>query len=174
MIHSVLAREAGAFGFEDVAAGIHEKLVRRHPHVFGTTDARTADDVTRNWEQIKKDERGADSVVDSAPSGLPSLLLAQKLYRKADAAGYEPWRDGDPASEAAVEVRRLGAGEGDPQVVLGRLLAAAVALARARGVDGETALRGWAARFAEDLRAFERRSGGPVPAGPRAPKGGTT
>ena len=74
VFHAVLAEEADAFTATDIAQGIHDKLVRRHPHVFGDVDAETAGDVVRNWEQIKKDERGSDSLVDSVAPGLPALL----------------------------------------------------------------------------------------------------
>ncbi|HWS45536.1 MAG TPA: MazG nucleotide pyrophosphohydrolase domain-containing protein, partial [Acidimicrobiia bacterium] len=89
MIHSVLAAEAGAFTIADVARGIHDKLVRRHPHVFGEVQAETADAVVTNWEQIKKDESGHDSLVEGITPGLPSLLYAQKLFRKAASIGLD-------------------------------------------------------------------------------------
>src|SRR5262249_52472840 len=90
MIHSVLAAEAGAFTVADVADRIHDKLVRRHPHVFGDVEAATPDAVIANWERIKKDERGHDSLVEGITPGLPALLHVQKLFRKAAAVGLEP------------------------------------------------------------------------------------
>jgi tetrapyrrole methylase family protein/MazG family protein len=103
VIHSVLAREAGAFTIADVARGIHTKLVRRHPHVFGTVDVDGADDVVRNWEQIKRDERGTSSLVAGITSNLPALLLLPKLFRKADSIGLD-------ASAGAVERARAALG----------------------------------------------------------------
>ena len=90
IFHAVLAEEAGAFDMADVARGIHDKLVRRHPHVFGDVDAETSDAVMANWEQIKKDEKGTESIVAGITPGLPSLLYAHKLYRKAASVGLDP------------------------------------------------------------------------------------
>ena len=154
VFHVVLAEETAAFGFGDVARGIHDKLVRRHPHVFGPVAAATADDVMRNWEQIKKGEQDADSVLAGITPGLPSLLYAHKLLRKAAALGLEPIRVDDALDrvEATAERLRLAGDE----ATLGELLAAAVHLARALGVDAESALRGWAARFRARVAAVER------------------
>jgi tetrapyrrole methylase family protein/MazG family protein len=156
IFHAVLAEEAGAFGMADIARGIHDKLVRRHPHVFGDVDAETSDAVMANWEQIKKEEKGVESIVAGITPGLPSLLYAHKLYRKAASVGLD---SGDvDASLARVEaavvaIRTLGADEAE--AVLGELLAAAVALARALGVDTESALRGWSLRFRTRFEAME-------------------
>ena len=90
VFHVILAEEAGAFTMAEVARGIHDKLVRRHPHVFGDAAAGTGDDVLRNWEQIKKEEKGHDSLVAGLTPGLPSLLYTHKLYRKAASAGLDP------------------------------------------------------------------------------------
>src|SRR4029077_14369991 len=80
VFHSILAREAGAFTIAEVARGIHDKLVRRHPHVFGEATADTASEVLASWEQIKKIERGTSSLVEGISPGLPSLLYTHKLY----------------------------------------------------------------------------------------------
>jgi tetrapyrrole methylase family protein/MazG family protein len=156
IFHAVLAREAGAFGMTEVADGIHDKLVRRHPHVFGDVDAETSDVVMANWEQIKKAEKGTTSIVAGITPGLPSLLYAHKLYRKAASVGLDP---GDTdASLARIEAAAaaLRDGDGDPEAVLGELLAASVALARSLGVDTESALRGWSARFRGTFEAMEQ------------------
>ena len=76
----------------DVARGIHDKLVRRHPHVFGDVVAEETSDVMRNWEQIKKEEKGTTSIVDGITPGLPSLLYTHKLFRKAASVGLESRR----------------------------------------------------------------------------------
>jgi len=161
IFHAVLAREAGAFGMAEVARGIHDKLVRRHPHVFADAAADTSDAVMANWEQIKKEEKGVESIVAGITPGLPSLLYAHKLLRKAASVGLDP---GD-ADESLTRIERAvaamrdarSAREGDdPERALGELLAAAVALARAQGVDTESALRGWSARFRERFERMER------------------
>ncbi len=161
IFHAVLAEEAGAFDMADVARGIHDKLVRRHPHVFGEpgdamSDADSSDAVMANWEQIKKDEKGTESIVASITPGLPSLLYAHKLYRKAASVGLDPG-DVDESLrriDGAVSALRTGADDGS-EAVLGELLSAAVALARALGLDTESALRGWAARFRDRFEAME-------------------
>ncbi len=108
----------------------------------------------RNWEQIKKEERRADSIVTGITPGLPSLLYAHKLLRKAAAVGLEP--DDAPDSLARIEAACAQIRAGGDVVALGELLAGAVALARALGVDAESALRGWSARFRERFEALER------------------
>ncbi|HEY6316889.1 MAG TPA: MazG family protein [Acidimicrobiia bacterium] len=154
IFHVVLAEEIGAFGLGDVERGIHDKLVRRHPHVFGAVDAATVDDVMRNWEQIKKEEKATDSVVAGITPGLPSLLYAHKLFRKATAIGLAP-------ADAATSLDRIEAAaerlrEHGDEATLGELLAAAVQLARALGVDAESALRGWSTQFRARVEAVER------------------
>ncbi len=174
IFHAVLAEEAGAFDMADVARGIHDKLVRRHPHVFGETDAETSSDVMRNWEQIKKDEKGVTSIVAGITPGLPSLLYAHKLLRKAASVGLDPGgRDEalarldailaelrtDPPMRAPgaymAPAARTEDGR-DLETQLGDLLAAAIVLARSGGVDAESALRGWAVRFRRRFEAMER------------------
>jgi tetrapyrrole methylase family protein/MazG family protein len=155
VFHVVLAEEAGAFGFGAVEQAIRAKLVRRHPHVFGDVDADTSAAVMRNWEQIKREERGVDSIVAEITPGLPSLLYAHKLLRKAASVGLDPG-DTEASLERIVAACTLLQADGDQEAVLGELLAAAVALARALGVDAESALRGWSARFRERFEALER------------------
>jgi tetrapyrrole methylase family protein/MazG family protein len=157
VFHTVLAREAGAFTVADVARGVHDKLVRRHPHIFGDVTAGTVSEVMTNWEQIKKAERGSDSIVDSISPGLPSLLYAHKLYRKAASVGLDPGTDGEALDRAALAIDALrDAGTGATEAALGDLLGAAVVLARARGVDAESSLRAWSARFRDRFVRMEQ------------------
>jgi tetrapyrrole methylase family protein / MazG family protein len=144
MIHSVLAAEAGAFTIADVARGVHTKLVRRHPHVFGTVEADTPDAVVTNWEQIKKDEKGHGSLVEGITPGLPSLIYVQKLLRKAASIGLAPDLPGPLDS----------AGVGDEDALGDALAALAAAGARA-GFDGESALTAWAVRFKDRFARME-------------------
>jgi tetrapyrrole methylase family protein/MazG family protein len=158
VFHAVLAEEADAFTMGDVARGIHDKLVRRHPHVFGDVVAGTSSDVMRNWEQIKKDEKGTSSIVAGITPGLPSLLYAHKLFRKAASVGLEPGSRADALDRLAGALAALQDAD-DPGAVeagLAELLAAAVVLARSAGVDAESVLRGWAARFRDRFVALER------------------
>ena len=120
-----------------------------------------------NWEQIKKGEKGTDSIVEGISPGLPSLLYAHKLYRKAASVGLEPGhrrRGARPRGDSR-STRCATADPAATEAVLGDLLAAAVVLARARGVDAETALRGWSAAVPRPVRAHgaARRSAGRRP-----------
>jgi tetrapyrrole methylase family protein/MazG family protein len=159
VFHSILATEAGVFDLGDVARGVHDKLVRRHPHVFGDVEADTASAVVANWEQIKKAERASSSLVDSISPGLPSLLYAHKLLRKAASIGLEPdvERDGFVMMRGALDRLAAGADDGPvaAEAALGDLLAGTVVAARARGVDAESALRGWAGRFRDRFVRME-------------------
>jgi tetrapyrrole methylase family protein/MazG family protein len=156
IFHAVLAEEAGAFGMADVARGIHDKLVHRHPHVFGDVAADTSDAVMANWEQIKKEEKGVESIVAGITPGLPSLLYAHKLMRKAASVGLDPGDVSESLERIDGATATLRTGNADPETTLGALLAASVALARGLGVDTESALRGWAAHFRERFEAMER------------------
>jgi tetrapyrrole methylase family protein / MazG family protein len=157
VFHAVLAREAGVFTIADVARGIHDKLVRRHPHVFGSVEADTVSEVMTNWEQIKLQEKGDTSLVEGISPGLASLLYAHKLYRKAASVGLDPGTDTEALDRAELAVEALRAADAaETEARLGDLLAAAVVLARARGVDAETALRGWSARFRERFVRMEQ------------------
>ena len=143
IIQSVLAAEAGAFTIADVARRIHDKLVHRHPHVFGDVQVADADEVVTNWEQIKAQEKGGASLVDGVTDGLPALIAVQKLMRKANSVklGIDTSSVGvDPADE-----RKLGAA-----------LASLAAAAMAAGVDAESALAGWNRRFKLQFQAMER------------------
>lgn len=160
VFHAVLAEEAGEFTMADVARGIHDKLVRRHPHVFGDVVADETADVMRNWEQIKKEEKGTTSIVAGITPGLPSLLYTHKLFRKAASVGLDPGTldvslDRIDAALAALRSRDDVAGV-DLEADLARLLAASVVVARAGNVDAESALRGWAAGYRERFESMER------------------
>ena len=145
VFHATLAAEEGSFTLADVATGIHDKLVRRHPHVFGTVEAETAGQVMSNWEQIKREEKGRASIMDGIPGDLPSLLYAHKVQRKAASAGVEADAVGDLAADTDEEV--------------GALLFGVVALARRAGVDPEAALRATTARFRDDFMEKESSDG---------------
>jgi tetrapyrrole methylase family protein/MazG family protein len=154
--HATLARERGEFTIADVARGIHDKLVRRHPHVFGSVDAETPSDVMRNWEQIKKEEKGRSSLMEGIPGSLPALLYAQKVQKKAANVGFD-WDDVDGAwpkvLEEIDELRAATADEAEGE--LGDVLFAVVNVARHLGLDPETALRTATAKFRDRFQAVE-------------------
>ena len=154
VFHATLAAEQGEFTLADVARGIHDKLVGRHPHVFGDVVADEASQVVANWEQIKKAEKGRDSVMDGIPASLPALLYAYKVGRKAAADGFD-WTDAagpmDKVSEELDELRN------DPSTEeLGDLLFAAVNVARHLDIDPETALRAATDKFRSRFQAMEK------------------
>jgi tetrapyrrole methylase family protein/MazG family protein len=156
VFHAVLAQEIGAFTMADVARGIHDKLVRRHPHVFGDVVADQTSDVMRNWEQIKKEEKGTTSIVEGITPGLPSLLYTHKLFRKAASVGLDPGDLGEALDRIDLAVARLRAGGDDLEADLAQVLAGAVVVARAGGIDAESALRGWAASYRHRFEAMEQ------------------
>lgn len=156
VFHAILAEEAGAFTMADVARAIQDKLIRRHPHVFGDVEAATSDEVLANWEEIKKEEKGTASIIEGISPALPSVLYALKLFRKAETLGLLPeGRAGALAElDASLEAVRDGVtGSDDPMI--GDLLAAVVALSRQDGADAEAALKAWAQRFRAHFLATE-------------------
>ncbi len=166
VFHSVLASEEGWFTLADVARRVHDKLVGRHPHVFGDAVANTPEDVARRWEVQKRDELGRTSVTDGIPGALPALALAAKLQRKAESVGITA-RDSDRTRRSIVGYLDLVAGapggqsgetlEADRATfeAVGEALLALADLARRAGVDPESALRERARSFTEEIRAKE-------------------
>ena len=150
VFHTTLATEAGAFGLAEVARGVHDKLVHRHPHVFGVAEVDGAEDVVANWEQIKKAEKGRDSVFDGIPVHFPALLYASKVHKLAKTVGLDLAAE-VPTPEAALAAATTHGDEG----TIGALLLAAVGLARAADVDPESALRGAASRLRDRGMAVE-------------------
>jgi XTP/dITP diphosphohydrolase len=145
--HARLAEElpeGERWTIDDVAGGLVDKLVRRHPHVFGDVDVTDADHVNRNWEAIKAEERGGKSVLANVPLASPALTLAATLQRKAGRAEIATDVEGRLADLAT----RF---DGEPtEELAGELLWAAVAEMRAVGIDPEAALRARARRFRDD------------------------
>jgi MazG family protein len=126
VFHAVIAAEAGEFTLADVARGIHDKLVRRHPHVFGDVTADSPEQVVRNWEEIKREEKGRASVMEGIPGNLPALLYASKVLGKAASAGYDAAMPdaGDLGGELLAVVRRARAAGDDPEAALRATVAA--------------------------------------------------
>lgn len=141
MFQSVMAEQEGKFTFEDVANGVADKLVHRHPHVFGDVDAKDEATVMKNWERLKQMEHRKEarhSALDGVPATLPALLKARRTMEKAKRIGYE---------EALAPV----AIEGDPGEFLLRVVKSIAEL----GVDSEAALEKATAGYAARFRAFE-------------------
>ena len=156
VFHAQIAEDAGQFDVDAVARGITEKLVRRHPHVFGDVEVGSTGEVLRNWEVIKREQEGRTDPLAGIPSALPALQLAAKLQKRVAESGVaRPGPDGAEATGAGAldevtgALGEVAAAEGAEQVErsVGALLFAVVALARERGVEPEAALRRTARRF---------------------------
>jgi tetrapyrrole methylase family protein/MazG family protein/ATP diphosphatase len=157
-----LARAEGRFGPDDVMCAIIDKLVRRHPHVFGEGQAETAEEVLRNWETIKATEKQDRPLLSGVPRSLPALYRAQRMGDKVSRVGFD-WPDGrgsrDKVTEELAELDQALA-EKDPDAVeqeLGDLLFALVNLARHQGIDAEIALRKAADRFSDRFGYVEQQ-----------------
>lgn len=165
VLHSEMGRQAGTFNWGDVVEQLTEKLIRRHPHVFGAVSVSGSDEVLRNWEAIKQTEHATQgksrtSALDGVPPALPALSLAQQLTRKAAKVGFD-WdaRDGvwDKVAEELAELREVDpeapAARAHLEEEFGDLLFALANLARWLELDAETALRQATGKF---RRRFER------------------
>jgi len=142
LFHSDIAREAGRFSLEDVAAHMTSKMVGRHPHVFGEASADTADEVVAMWDERKKLEKPErSSVLDGIPQGMPSLALANKLLGRAEKVGLV---EVDAAAIALANEDELGG-----------LLLAIVASAKSAGLDAERALRSTLRSLQLEIREHE-------------------
>ena len=167
VFHSRLAEEQGAFDFEDVAAGICDKMIRRHPHVFGSDEERSLGHAQGAWERIKAAERAAqaldtrDSALDGVAHALPALKRAQKLGKRAASVGFD-WPDPQGVrNKIGEELAELAAAEcsGKPAAIaeeLGDLLFSVVNLARHLGVDPEHALTAANRKFERRFRRVEQ------------------
>lgn len=172
MLHAQIAADEGAFTIEDVVRGLDEKLVRRHPHVFGEhAGARDADEVLGIWDEVKLAEKAQGDaeaaaagavrpkgLLDGVPRALPALMQAQKVSRKAAAVGFE-WETVEDvwaqvASERA-EFEREEPGSAEREMEFGDMLFALVNVARREGIDAESALRASTMKFRARWEAVE-------------------
>ena len=155
VFHAQMGADAGAFDIDAVARGLIDKLVRRHPHVFGEVEVSGPGEVVRNWDRIKREEKGRESVADGIPEALPALAYAQKIQRRAASAGLGDFgRSGVAEAVSALEA----ASESQREAALGELLLSVVALARSLGLDAEAALRRSARRLRDSIVAAEVRA----------------
>lgn len=163
VFHSELAEEAGRFNLDEVARGISDKLVRRHPHVFGESAAATSEAVLRQWDQIKREEKGDEQqpFLHGIGRGLPALLRAVKFQKKAAKVGFD-WPDqaGVLAKirEELAELETAIANE-NPQAIAeetGDLLFSIVNLTRFRGLDPEWVMTAANAKFEQRFGSMER------------------
>ena len=164
VFHARMAEEAGLFRFADVAKAISDKMIRRHPHVFGDVKVNGAAAQTVAWEETKAKERaagGAASVLDGVGVALPALTRAEKLQKRAARVGFD-WQDAAPVfakiDEELDELRDEIEGKAEQARIedeFGDLLFAVVNLARHLRIDPEQALRGASRKFEHRFRAME-------------------
>mgnify|MGYP006278147149 CR=1 FL=1 len=180
VFHARMAEERGAFAFDDVARGLVDKMVARHPHVFAGAERLGPDQQVGAWERLKAEERarkaagrpGPASALDDVPVGFPALVRAQKVQKRAGQVGFD-WGDAAPAmdkvAEETAEVAEALAEPGRARAAeeIGDLLFAVVNVARLSGVDAETALRDATAKFERRFRRMEQMlaATGATPAG---------
>ena len=166
LFHARMAQEAGLFDLHDVAAGLVDKMARRHPHVFGAAGPRTAGAQTENWEELKAQERAEKlksdpSLLADVPLALPALMRAEKLTKRAARVGFD-WESPDQVlvklDEETGEVREaIASGNRDAiEDEIGDMLFVVANLARKAGVDPEAALRRGNAKFERRFRWIEQ------------------
>ncbi|HVJ29931.1 MAG TPA: nucleoside triphosphate pyrophosphohydrolase, partial [Gammaproteobacteria bacterium] len=164
VFHARMAEEAGAFAFGDVARAICDKMLRRHPHVFGDAQVADSAEQTKRWEELKREERGAASldagVLDDVPAGLPALTRAVKLGKRAATVGFD-WPDvAGVRAKVDEELAELDAAAAsgdrdDTAAEMGDLLFSVANWCRHLHLDPETCLRSSNERFTRRFRAVE-------------------
>ena len=164
LFHAGMEEEKGGFTFDDVCDEACKKLIHRHPHVFGTTVVNGTQDVLKNWDAIKRGEKGQSTVskaMDDVAETLPALWRAEKIQKKARKTGFD-WPDWHGARDKILEEigeleEAVASGSGVAEE-MGDVLAAAVNLARLLDVDPEQALHGSCDRFVERFRFMEQEA----------------
>ncbi|MSM41523.1 MAG: nucleoside triphosphate pyrophosphohydrolase [Geobacter sp.] len=163
VFHAVIADERGAFTMDDILASICEKLIRRHPHVFGDDTIKSSDEQIVNWEKIKQQEKGNErrSALSGIPPHLPALLKAQKITEKAARVGFD-WEDSDQVFAKVLEELRefeesvVSGNREEMEAELGDLLFAIVNLGRFLSLTPEEALRKTIDRFTSRFSYIEQ------------------
>ncbi len=165
VFHAEIASERGGFTLDDIARNITEKLIRRHPHVFGDATVEGSADVLKQWEEIKRAEKGGgkQQLLHGVSKALPALMRAQKLQKKAAKVGFD-WPDAAPvldkireeAQEIAEAMAKMDQAAIEEEV--GDLLFSVVNLARKLGVDAEVALSGANEKFTTRFHQLEERA----------------
>ena len=163
VFHSRIAQEEGGFAFEDVCDRVCQKLILRHPHVFGDVTVRDSTEVLGNWDRIKKEEKGQTSAADtlkSVPEVFPALMRASKVQSRAGRAGFEiNWsKNGFRACNRLLNDLQCQSKESvgsDISLRLGELLFLIVSIARGLGIDSEESLQRFCERFIEDFGKLE-------------------
>ncbi|NLW79142.1 MAG: nucleoside triphosphate pyrophosphohydrolase [Ruminococcaceae bacterium] len=165
VMHTRMETELGGFDFDDVCDGICQKLIYRHPHVFGQVAVGSSDEVLQNWEALKNTEKGRETAaqrLDSVPPSLPALMRAGKVQKRAAAFGFAYETVQDALADLRSELEELEQAVEDGQGMqeeLGDLLFSAVNVARFVGADAEEALTASTDKFARRVKAVEAMAG---------------
>ncbi|MCX7911977.1 MAG: nucleoside triphosphate pyrophosphohydrolase [Dehalococcoidales bacterium] len=157
LLHARIADENGSFDIGDVIRGISEKVIRRHPHVFGEVKVHSAEEVLHRWDALKRQERNGESVLSGVPAEMPALAAAAEISRRAVRAGFE-WENVEGViDKLGEEIRELrkAAGAEEKSHEFGDLLFTLVNVARWEGIDAETALREANRKFVRRFRRME-------------------
>ena len=158
VLHSQIASEEGAFNIDDVAKTINEKLIHRHPHVFGNVKVNSTDDILKNWEELKKEEKPhRTSIMDGISKAQSALMSAQKISKKAVNVGFE-WPNEETLYEcffSEVEEFKSAKNQDEKEDEFGDILFAAVNLARWNKIDAEQALLRANRKFMARFRKME-------------------
>ena len=164
VFHTQMEKEKGVFDIGDVADGICKKLIYRHPHIFGSVEVGSSEEILRNWDELKRKEKHQEtdtSALESVAKSLPGLIRAEKLQKKAAKVGFD-WENAQGALEKVEEeldeVKRAMTGDGDPEEELGDLLFAAVNVARHLKVDPERAMEKTCNKFVRRFAEMERQA----------------
>jgi MazG family protein len=164
VLHGQISSLAGGFSTEEIARTLVDKLIRRHPHVFGDAEARTPEQVLVHWDAIKRQEKPDTSILSGIPMGMPALMRAQKVSKRAAKAGFE-WPDLDAVLDKVIEeiseIRRAESPE-EQSAEFGDLLFTLVNVARWLGIDSEASLRTMVTRFETRFRAMEEATSKPL------------
>ncbi|RLC94206.1 MAG: nucleoside triphosphate pyrophosphohydrolase [Chloroflexi bacterium] len=157
VLHAQIAAEEGKFSIADVLRQINNKLVHRHPHVFGKAKVKDAQEVAHNWEELKREEREGESLLSSLPKTMPALAYSQAIQRRAASVGFD-WKQADDViKKLAEEIKELQQASNQEERAreFGDLLFALVNVARWLDVDAEEALRLSNQRFYQRFRCME-------------------
>ena len=168
VFHARMAEEAGLFTFDDVVDGVAQKMVFRHPHVFGSAHADNSQEALSTWDaqkQVEKDQRTAADTLDAVARSLPALIRAEKIQKKANKAGFD-WDSIDPVldkiEEEVTELRQAAHQGTNTEEELGDLLFAAAKAGFFLGLDSEQALHNACEKFIRRFRRVEELADGPM------------
>ena len=164
VFHTQMEKEKGVFDIGDVADGICKKLIYRHPHIFGSVEVGSSEEILRNWDELKrreKHQKTETSALEGVAKSLPGLIRAEKLQKKAAKVGFD-WENAQGAlgkvEEELDEVKRAMSGDGDREEEIGDLLFAAVNVARHLKVDPERAMEKTCNKFIRRFADMERQA----------------